>query len=93
MNHHEFFMDLQMHRGIMFEGMAKIVSRAELADILPHYWRDERVASPEEWFIRMGRGLGFHITHCIEHGDFVVRRTQDERDEATITWSNRRSGT
>ena len=64
----DFFYDLRM----IPHGHARVVDRAQLSDILPPYWKDERVATPEEWFIKTGRGLGLEIRHVVDHGYFVV---------------------
>lgn len=71
--HFEFFNDL---RSMPF-GQAQIVDGAKMRDIVPPYWKDERVASPEDWFIRTGRGLGLCIQYVLEKDYFIV--THDYR--------------
>ena len=56
-----------------------------LSNVLPHYWREE-ADTPEEWFIRMCRGLGLHATYDPFSNRFKVRITKDAADEDTITW-------
>lgn len=80
--HFDFFSDLRM----IPRGQAQIVDRAKVLDIITHYWRDEHVSGPEEWFVKTGRGLGLDITYILERDYFVVRlddRCRDDPGQAT----------
>lgn len=73
--HFDFFNDL---RSMPF-GQAQIVDGSKMRDIAPPYWNDERVSSPEDWFIRTGRGLGLDIQYILEKDYFVVTHDYSPR--------------
>jgi hypothetical protein len=54
-------------------------------DMLPPHWREE-ADTREEWFIKVCRAYGLHATYMMIEDKFTVRLTEDEADEATITW-------
>ena len=56
-----------------------------LADMLPHYWREEAENQPE-WWIRTGRSIGLHGSFDPLADSIGWRLTRDADDEATITW-------
>lgn len=61
-------------------GAAQIVDRSKVLDIIPHYWRDEGVSGPEEWFVNTGRGLGLDIRYILERDYFVVMQSNGVRN-------------
>lgn len=73
--HMKFFYDLRA----MPIGQAQIVEGSKVRDLLPHYWREENVSGPEEWFVNTGRGLGLHIQYILERDYFVVEHDLPRR--------------
>lgn len=68
--HFEFFDDLRQTP----IGQVRVVLLAQVLEILPPSWRDERVAGPEEWFVNTGRGLGLDIRFNVERAFFIVNQ-------------------
>lgn len=90
---HSLFNTLRRNLAVPLPGKDKPeellrVNRAKVESFIPHYWPEE-AKSLEEWFIRIGRSLGFHISWDAEHQRFDVRLTKNAMDEATITWPGR----
>lgn len=54
-----------------------------VATYLPPWWREE-AKTPEEWFVRLARNLGFHATWDEMNKRFEVRLIKSEPDQATI---------
>lgn len=64
------------------------IQMANLQPLLPQHWRED-AGTPQEWFIRLGRSLGFHIGWDETKLRFDVRLIKDNADAATVAWPGR----
>lgn len=76
-----------LRSGVGAKGQVQEVIRVNYAQLkasyLPRWWHEE-AKTPQEWFVRLARNLGFYATWDEKNQRFEVRLMKGESDQATL---------